>query len=187
MTKKHKEAHDTDQRHDEMPAGGCAPEIEEKIVRLTEEVQHAKDQWLRTQAEMDNLRKRTKIDLEKGVKYANFDFAKDLLDVADYLDGALKWTQNEEVRKENAKKDAFLENLAQGVEMTKKQLENVFKKHGVERMETLGKIFNPELHQVVQQVDDEDNAPGTIIQELQTGYTIYGDRVLREAMVVVSK
>ena len=74
-----------------------------------------------------------------------------------------------------------------GLEMVQKQLSDALKKQGVEKIESLGKVFDPNLHQVISQIDVPDTEAGIIVQEMQTGYTIGGDRVLREAMVVVAK
>ena len=71
--------------------------------------------------------------------------------------------------------------------MTLKQFTSVLKAHGIERMACLGQIFDPYYHKVVQEIPDKEKPAGTIVQELQAGYTIHGDRVLREAMVVVSR
>lgn len=165
------------------PSEVPAPVEAEQIARLTEEADHWKDLALRSQAEMDNLRKRTKVDVENAVRYANKDFAKDLLTVADCLDSALKCALEDEAHGQ----DAFLKNLVQGIEMTRKQFADALKKHGIEKMETAGRVFDPELHKVIQEVDDPSKPAGTIVQELQAGYTISGARVLREAMVIVSK
>lgn len=157
--------------------------------KLEAEVAKWKDVAMRSQAEMENLRKRTQIDIEKAHRYANASFAKDLLPVADYLAGAIDCAQKE-IEKEHDEGKAcepFLVNLLKGVEMTQKQLQTVFEHHQIKKMDTVGLVFDPNYHKVIQEVEDADKEPGTVLQELQTGYTIGGDRVLREAMVIVSK
>ena len=157
---------------------------------LVEEVQKWKDLALRSQAEMENLRKRTQIDVEKAHKYAIVSFAKELLNVADCLNGAVSHAEKGiETLKQSGNDEcvAFLENLLKGVQMTEKQLMTAFEKNGVQKMQSLGVVFDPNLHKVIQEVEDDTKEVGTIVQELQTGYTISGDRVLREAMVIVSK
>ncbi len=157
---------------------------------LVEEVQKWKDLALRSQAEMENLRKRTQIDVEKAHKYAIVSFAKELLNVADCLNGAVSHAEKgiETLRQSgNEECVAFLENLLKGVQMTEKQLMTAFEKNGVQKMQSLGVVFDPNLHKVIQEIEDDTKEAGTIVQELQTGYTISGDRVLREAMVIVSK
>lgn len=156
---------------------------------LEAEVARWKDVAMRSQAEMENLRKRTQIDIEKAHRYANASFAKDLLPVADYLAGAIDCAQKEIEKEHNKGKacEPFLVNLLKGVEMTQKQLQTVFEHHQIKKMDTVGLVFDPNYHKVIQEVEDADKEPGTVLQELQTGYTIGGDRVLREAMVIVSK
>lgn len=153
------------------------------------ELEKWKDIAFRSQAEMENLRKRTQIDIEKANRYANASFARDLLPVADCLANAIDYAQKEieKAGEEQSECSTFLVNLLKGVEMTQKQLQTVFEKHQIHKMETLGTVFDPNLHKVIQEVEDADKEPGTIVQELQSGYTISGDRVLREAMVIVSK
>lgn len=153
------------------------------------EIEKWKDLAMRAQAEMENLRKRTQIDIEKANRYANTSFARDLLPVADYLANAIDYAQKEieKTQAEQSECSAFLVNLLKGVEMTQKQLQTVFEKHQIVKMEALGTVFDPNLHKVIQEVEDADKESGTIVQELQSGYTIGGERVLREAMVIVSK
>ena len=180
----------------------AATEIEEPVEKITEEerdttieeltqqAQKWQDLALRSQAEMENLRKRTQIDIEKAHKYAIVSFAKELLNVADCLNGAVSHAQKGiETLKQNGNEECvtFLENLLKGVQMTEKQLMTAFEKNGVQKMQSLGVVFDPNLHKVIQEIEDDSKEVGTIIQELQTGYTISGDRVLREAMVIVSK
>ena len=162
---------------------------EKIIAEQASEIEKWKDIALRAQAEMENLRKRTQIDIEKANRYANSSFAKDLLPVADYLAGAIDCAQKEiaKSQKEGSECDVFLINLLKGVEITQKQLHTVFEKHQIQKMETMGIVFDPNLHKVIQEVEDDTKEAGTIVQELQSGYTISGDRVLREAMVIVSK
>lgn len=159
-----------------------AAAAEEQIRALADEAAHWKDLALRGQADMENLRKRTQLEIEKANKYATAGFAKGVLAVADSLRQALACARQEQ--EPNA---AFLKNLLQGIEMTQAQLNELLKANGIEKMEGLGKVFDPHLHKVIQEVADNAHPKGTILQELQAGYTIGGDRVLREALVVVSK
>lgn len=166
-----------------------AEDIQAYIEKCQADIDHWKDLALRSQAEMENLRKRTQTDIEKANKYANAGFAKDLLQVADFLNGAIQCAQKEldKLKAENKNPDPFLKNLLTGVEMTEKQLQTVFNNHQIKRMETIGRLFDPNFDKVIQEVEDPSKEPGTIVQELQAGYTIGSDRVLREAMVIVSK
>lgn len=153
------------------------------------EAAHWKDLALRATAEMENLRKRTQIDLEKNARYATGSFAKDLLPVADCLEQAMACARQELDKEQAAGQpiNPVLENLMKGVEMTQGNLMTALKKQNITKMPGLGTVFDPNQHKVIQEVEDTTKPAGTIVQELQPGYTIGGDRVLREAMVIVSK
>ena len=148
------------------------------IDAVKQENEALKDELLRAMAESENLKKRCAAEIEKNSRYAISSFAKDLLIVADNLDRALSVAANENADNNQA--------LLEGIKLTKQELAHVFEKFGITRMETLGQPFDPNFHQVVQQVSDSSKPAGTIIEELQTGYMING-RILREAMVIVSK
>jgi len=156
----------------------------EELIKAVEECTEWKERAMRMQAEMENLRKRTAIDMENHLKFACSKFAKDLLPVADCLANALECAKKEA---DTTPDNTFLNNMITGLEMVQKQLSDALKKQGVEKIESLGKVFDPNLHQVISQIDVPDTEAGIIVQEMQTGYTIGGDRVLREAMVVVAK
>ncbi len=137
-----------------------------------------KDNYLRALAELENTKKRCATEIEKNSKYAIASFAKDLLVVADNLNRAISAVKPEEEQNCAA--------VLEGVKLTEHELSKVFKKHGVEKMDILNTVFDPNFHQVVQEIPDETKPAGTVIAEIQTGYTI-NDRILREAMVVVTK
>ncbi len=156
-------------------------EEDEELLRLKEENQKLKEDFLRAYADAENTKKRCAQEIEKNNKYAISSFAKNLLSVADNLDRALKSIP------EDKKDDCeHLKNLLAGVEMTQHELTKVFEKFGIKKMEIIGTKFDPNFHQVIQEVEDKEKANGTIISELQSGYMI-NDRILREAMVIVSK
>lgn len=146
---------------------------------LLEENQKLKEDYLRAFAEIENTKKRCQQEIEKNNKYAIANFAKNLLSVADNLqraiDAAHGKTEGEEC-----------EALLKGVELTQNELTKVFDKFDIHKMEIMGTVFDPNFHQVIQEVEDKSKPAGTIIAEVQTGYMIH-DRILREAMVVVTK
>ena len=155
--------------------------LEEKIKVLTADNESLKDSYIRVHAEMENLRKRSQQEIEKNSRFAISIFAKDLLKVADNLERAVT-AVTEEMKSSNEQ----VKNLSLGVEMTIREMANVFERHGIKRVETLGKPFDPNFHQAVQEIEDLTVMSGSVLQELQAGYTING-RILREAMVVVAK
>ena len=150
----------------------------QEFVTLQEEYAKLKDAFLRAAAEAENTKRRCQQEIEKNSKYAIASFAKELLSVADNLQRALSAVDEE--NKTNC--SAFIE----GVEMTQKELYHVFAKFGVKKVDCMGKVFDPNLERVVQEVEDATKPAGTVIAELQSAWTI-NDRILREAMVIVTK
>ena len=153
--------------------------IEEEFDALQTENQKLKEDYLRAFAELENTKKRCAQEIEKNNKYAISSFAKNLLSVADNLHRAI-----DAVGKEQAPETCAA--LLEGVKLTEAELMKVFGKFGIQKMDILGKVFDPNFHQVIQEVEDPSKPSGTVIAELQTGYML-NDRLLREAMVVVTK
>ncbi len=149
--------------------------------RAEEDAAALKDQLLRALAEAENARRRAKKDVADAGKFAIAGLARDLLTVADNLGRALE-NISEAARQENE----MLQTLAEGVEMTAKELAGAFEQHGIRRIDPLGEKFDYNLHQAMFEKEDPDHPDGSVVQVLQTGYTI-GDRLLRPAMVGVAK
>ena len=157
-----------------------APSAE--IERLEAEKAELTDRLVRLAAEMDNLRKRTERELADARKYAVTKFASDMLIVGDNLRRAL-----EAAPAERRESDEDLKALAEGVEMTAREMDRLLQKNGVTRIAALGERFDPHRHQAMFEVADASSAPaGTVVQVMQEGYQI-GDHVLRAALVGVSK
>ncbi len=155
--------------------------IDDELEELKKENKKLKEDFLRAYADAENTKRRCTQEIEKNNKYAISSFAKNLLSVADNLDRALKSIP------EDKKDDCeHLKNLLTGVELTNNELMKVFDKFGIKKMEVINTKFDPNFHQVIQEVEDKTKPAGTIISELQTGYMI-NDRILREAMVIVTK
>lgn len=141
----------------------------------------AKDLTLRAMAETENVRRRAQRDVEETSKYAVTGLARDLLTVAENLYLALGAIP-EDAREE----DGLLKTLADGVDMTLRDLLSTFERQGIKRIDPLGEKFDHNRHQAVSQIEDPKSEPNTVIHVMQAGYII-GDRLLRPAMVVVSK
>ncbi len=154
---------------------GDAPVLEDVVA----ENQKLKEEYLRAFAEVENTKKRCQQEIEKNNKYAIASFAKNLLSVADNLQRAIDAAAQEQ------NKEAC-EGLLKGVELTQNELIKAFDKFNVHKMEIMGTVFDPNFHQVIQEIEDASKPAGTIVAEIQTGYMI-NDRILREAMVVVTK
>jgi molecular chaperone GrpE len=153
-----------------------------EIASLKDEVAASKDRLLRLAADMENLRKRTEREKAEATLYAATNFARDLLTVSDNLGRALQALPAEE--REHA--GEVEKNLIFGVEVTEKELQQVFNRHGIKRLETVGQKFDPNYHQAIYEVPTSEKPPGIVMQEMQAGYAV-GDRCLRPAMVGVSK
>ena len=140
-----------------------------------------KDKYIRAHADFENAKKRLEKDKMNAVSYANESFAKDILAVLDSFENAL--SSIESANKENASE--VLEKMQEGVKLTYGQLKKVLEKNHIKEIACEGE-FNPEVHQVIMQVDSDDHKTDDIVQVMQKGYTIK-DRVLRPAMVSTAK
>ncbi|RPI75647.1 MAG: nucleotide exchange factor GrpE [Desulfobacteraceae bacterium] len=152
------------------------PELLEKIKQLSEESKKNYDLYLRSQAEMENVRKRNKRDREEWLKYANESLIKEILPIMDNLERAIAHCQN----------DVSLTALREGVELTLKNLQSALIKSGVEEVKSCGEDFDPCYHEAIAELADEKAGPGTVLQEFQKGYLL-NKRLLRPAKVVVCK
>ncbi len=152
-------------------------ELEQKLEQANSLAAEEKDRALRTVAEMENLRRRTTLDIEKAHKFALEKFATELLPVLDNLERTLQVAdkQNEAVKP-----------LLEGVELTLKSMANSVAKFGVIAIDPQGQSFDPNLHQAMSMIENAEVAPNTVIAVMQKGYELNG-RVIRPAMVMVSK
>jgi molecular chaperone GrpE len=141
-----------------------------------------KDKMLRALAEMENLRRRTEREVADARAYGISSFARDILGVADNMRRALE-AGGTELR---ASGDPHVVALLDGVELTERELLKALEKSGVKRIEPLGEKFDPNIHQAMYEVPDPSVPAGTVAQVVQAGYLI-GDRVLRPALVAVTK
>jgi len=149
---------------------------------LEAELADTKERLLRALAETENLRRRTARDLEEAHKYAISGFARELLEVADNLSRAL-----EAVPPRARDEIDFVKNLADGVAMTEKALLACFERHKIAKVSPeIGERFDHNRHQAMFEIATADQAPGTVAQVLQPGYTI-AERLLRPALVGVAK
>lgn len=152
--------------------------INELEIYVSEIDAREKDIQLRTQAEIQNIRRRAEQDVEKAHKFALEKFSKELLTVVDNLERGLDAL-------DKAVTDETTQALVDGVEMTHKEFISTLGKFGVESVGVVGEAFNPELHQAISMQPAEGIEPNHISVVLQKGYTLQG-RVLRPAMVMVA-
>lgn len=161
-----------------------APEVDprdERIAQLEAELAQSqtgvRDAQLRAQAEVENIRRRAEMDVEKAHKFALEKFANELLPVIDSLERALEVANKE---------DPQLSSMIEGIELTLKGLLGAVRKFGVEVVGETGVPFNPEVHQAMSMMESEEFEPNHVMLVMQRGYTLNG-RLLRPAMVAVSK
>jgi molecular chaperone GrpE len=151
-------------------------ELIEKIQSLREEADKNYDLYVRSQAEMENFKKRNAKEKEDVVRYANETLIKEILPVMDNLEKAIS----------HAQQDNAVDALREGVELTLKGLKDSLKKAGLKEVEAQGHPFDPCFHEAVSEMVDERAKPGTVIQELQKGYVLNG-RLIRPSMVIVNR
>ena len=167
------------------PQDGADPSVERDagsvIEALNVENTQLKDRVLRTLAEMENLRRRTEREVADAKSYGVTAFARDMLTVVDNLTRAI-----DHVSAEARAADPQLEALFEGVELTARDLDSALGRHGVKKLDPKGQKFDPNFHQAIFEAPDESVPAGTVSQVVQAGWTI-GDRVLRPAMVGISK
>jgi molecular chaperone GrpE len=164
---------------DDQAAPAAAPKPSTSLDR---ELADTKDRLLRTLAEMENLRKRTEREVADARIYGISAFARDVLTVADSMHLALE-ALDTELRE---KSDSSVKALLDGVEITERALLNALEKHGVKRIDPIGQKFDPNKHQAMYEAENASVHAGHVAQVIQAGYLI-GDRVLRPALVAVSK
>lgn len=161
---------------------GAAEAGADPVEALQVENADLKDRALRAMAEMENLRRRTEKEVKDARQYAVSGFARDMLTVSDNLRRALEALPEDD--RKNA--DAGVASLIEGVEMIERDLLNQLEKNGVRKLEPEGQKFDPNFHQAMFEVPNTEVPNNTVVQVMQAGYVI-GDRVLRPAMVGVSK
>ena len=150
------------------------------IEKLNEEIQDLKDQRLRAAAELENLRKRAEKDQADALKYGVSNFAKEIINIKDNVERAQS-SISEDVRSNDAVKS-----IVEGLDMIAQSAVATFEKIGIKKIESLNEKFDHNFHQAMMEIENDEVEPGTIVQELISGYTLH-DRLLRPAMVGVSK
>jgi molecular chaperone GrpE len=161
------------------------PELDPRdteIIALKEEVAAGRDRLLRFAAESENTKKRLEREKAEATLYAASNFARDLLSVADTLARALATVSPDDRSAIDDKTQRFLE----GIELTERELLSVFQRHNIRKLQPVGEKFDPNFHQAMFEVPTAEKPPGTVMQEVQSGYAV-GDRCLRPALVGVAK
>jgi len=147
---------------------------------LEKEIESLKEEKIRLLAEMENLRKRFEREKVETIKFGSINLARDILSPGDNLERALDALPEDENHPQSIK------NLIDGLKMVLKEFKSSLEKHGVKKIESLNQKFDHNFHQAMMEIENNDVEEGTVVQEVQSGYTMH-DRLLRAAMVGVSK
>ena len=152
-------------------------ELEQKLIETEAKAQEERERALRVAAEMENLRRRSAMDVEKAHKFALEKFASELLPVIDSLERALELSDRD---------NEVLKPTLEGVELTLRSMLNTVGKFGVVAIDPQGESFDPNRHQAMSMMENANVAPNTVLAVMQKGYELNG-RVIRPAMVMVAK
>ncbi|QDT29571.1 nucleotide exchange factor GrpE [Gimesia panareensis] len=166
---------DIQNQTEETEAAEGSPTVEEQLETALAERDENQNRFLRSQAELDNTRKRHQRELAELRQYAAAPFVQAMLPALDNLKRAVEAAENAD----------NVSDLKQGVEMVAKQILDVFAQHNVKAIEAVGQPFDPNRHEALQQMPSEEYPPMTVIQELEQGF-ILNDRVVRPSKVIVS-
>jgi len=161
---------------------GNNPKATPKEKTTEEKLKEAEEKLLRSLAEIENQRRRFEKEIKDAFEFGSFNFAKENLATLDNLQRAKVAIKNDEKLKNNRDLDKFLENI----NIIEKDLISIFEKNRIKKIDTKDKKFDPNFHQAMSEIEDDKAEPGSIIQEIQSGYMI-GERLLRPALVSVSK
>jgi len=189
MSESNKEENNKNQQNlqseDEQTAKASENAQDEKAVReptLEEKLKISDDKLLRSLAEIENQRRRFEKEIRDAFEFGSFNFAKESLAILDNLQRAKEAIKNDEKLKKNVDLDRFLENIT----IIEKDLVSIFEKNRIKKIESKDKIFDPNIHQAMSEIENEKVEAGTVLQEIQAGYML-GERLLRPSLVSVSK
>jgi molecular chaperone GrpE len=155
---------------------------EVKEISLEEKIKELEDKVVRTLAEMENQRRRFGKEKEDAFDYGGFSFAKEALNLIDNLERSKQILESDEALKDTEALKKTLEHF----EIISKDMVSIFSKNGIIPIVSVGKKLDPNQHQAMMEIDDDQKEPGTIVQEIQKGFMMK-DRLLRPALVAVSK
>ena len=149
---------------------------------VEDKLKDTQDRLLRALAETENQRRRFEKETKEAFEYGGFNLARETLSVLDNLQRAYQSIKNDENLKNNKDLDKFLENI----QIIEKDLITIFEKSNIKKINCLKEKFDPNNHQAMLEIEDENVSPGTILQEIQPGY-FYKDRLLRPSFVAIAK
>ena len=157
-------------------------QLDQKELLPEEIIKELEDKLARTYAEMENQRRRFEKEKEDAFEYGGFAFAKEALNLIDNLERSKSILKNDE----NLKNTDALSKTLEHFDIIYKDLISIFNKNNIKQIDSIGKKLDPNLHQAMMEIEEDTKEPGTIIQEIQKGFTIK-DRLLRPSLVGVAK
>jgi molecular chaperone GrpE len=179
-TEEHNGSNEESGANGEVASGeGGAPAAaapQDPVAEAKAEAAKMKDQWMRTAADFDNFRKRSRRELEETRKAGKEELLKEFLPIFDNLERAIQ----------SALRAKDVKGVAEGLQMVLRQYVDTLARGGITKVPTVGSHFDPSHHEAIQQVETDEHPPGTVVAEVQPGYA-QGDRLIRAAMVVVAK
>ena len=149
---------------------------------LEEKLKVAEEKLLRALADSENQRRRFEKEVKEAFDFGGFNFAREMITLLDNLQRAKKSINDDEVLKKSKEFSKFFKNI----EIIEKDLVTIFEKNKITKIDCINRKFDPNFHQAMMEIDDEKVEPGTIIQEIQSGF-MFGDRLLRPSFVGISK
>jgi molecular chaperone GrpE len=159
-----------------------AKKNEKKELSIEDKLKETENKLLRTLAELENQRRRFEKETKEAFEFGGFNFARETLALLDNLERAQVSIKNDEILKNSKDLEKFLKNI----EIIEKDLISIFEKNSIKKIKCLKEKFDPNLHQAMLEIENENEEPGTIMQEIQPGY-MFGERLLRPSFVAVSK
>ena len=179
MSKFNKDENKNKEDNKAKPSEGTDEKVE---LTIEEKLKLSEEKLLRSLADSENQRRRFEKEIKDAFDFGGFNFAKEMLTSLDNLQRAKKSIQDDEVLKKSKEFGKFLKNI----EVIEKDLVSIFEKNNIKRIKCLKEKFDPNLHQAMLETENDKEEPGTIMQEIQPGYT-FGERLLRPSFVAVSK
>ena len=175
---------DTSEKEEKNTKKNSSDKPDEELKELTpeEKIKELEDKLARTLAEMENQRRRFEKEREDAFSYGGFAFAKEILNLIDNFERSKKILENDEILKDTEALKKTLEHF----EIINKDMVSILSKNGITPIDSIGKKLDPNLHQAMMEIEDDQKEAGTIVQEIQKGFMMK-DRLLRPSLVGVSK
>ena len=177
-----KQKQETPENEEKSKSSENNPKQDKEKLTVEEKLKETEDKLLRSLAEIENQRRRFEKEIKDAFEFGSFNFAKESLTILDNLGRAKIAIKNDEKLKNNKDLNKFIENI----DIIEKDLISIFEKNNIKKLDTNDKKFDPNFHQAMSEIEDDNKDQGTILHEIQAGYML-GDRLLRPTLVSVSK